>query len=154
MKNTSMLAELCATLHIHYSDRMQEILGCTRQTAADDLRLPADRTALGLLPVEEFARLEIPVADFQETEGFQIHRARCTGTKTFRNCGRGNHCVWVQTGREANYRDLRGLVVARFLGLVKIRNNLSWAGAVNRLALVCILDLVNSGRLDIASRHI
>ena len=48
IKNTSMLTELCATLTIHYSDMMQEILRFTRQTAADDRRLPADPTELGL----------------------------------------------------------------------------------------------------------
>jgi len=52
------------TLNIHYSDMMQDILHFTRQTAADDQRLPADHTELGLLPVKGFAQLEIPVADF------------------------------------------------------------------------------------------
>jgi len=64
--------------------------------------LPADPTELGLLPVEGFAQLEIPVADFQETDRFQIHRARCSGTKAFRNGGPRNDWVWVQTGGEAN----------------------------------------------------
>jgi len=76
MKNTSTLTELCATLNIHYSDMIQEILRFTRQTAADDRRLLADPTELGLLPVEGFAQLEIPVADCQETDRLQIHRAR------------------------------------------------------------------------------
>jgi len=40
------------------------------------------------------------------------------------------------------------------LALFKIRNILSKAGAVLRLALVCILDPVNSGRFHIASGHI
>ena len=154
MKNTSTLPELCATLNIHYSDMMQEILRFTRQTAVDDRRLPADPTELGLLPVEGFAQLEIPVADFQETDRFQIHRPCCTGTKAFRNGGPRNDWVWVQTGGEANYGDLRGRVVARLLALFKIRNILSEAGAVRRLALVCILDPVNSGRFHIASGHI
>jgi len=44
--------------------------------------------------------------------------------------------------------------VARLLALFKIRNILTEAGAVHRLALVCILDPVNSGRFHIASRHI
>jgi len=46
------------------------------------------------------------------------------------------------------------MVVARLLALFKIRNILSEAGAVHRLALVCILDPVNSGRFHIASGHI
>jgi len=154
MKNTSTLTELCATLNIHYSHIMQEILPFTRQTAADDRRLPADPTELGLLPVEGFAQLEIPVPDFQETDRFQIQWARCTGTKAFCNGGPRNDWVWVQTGGEANYGDLRGRVVARLLALFNIRNILSEAGAVHRLALVCILDPVNSGRFHIASGHI
>ena len=154
MKNNSTLTELCATLNIHYSDMMQEILPFSRQTAADDHWLPADPTELGLLPVEGFAQLEIPVAHFQEPDRFQIHRPHCTGTKAFRNGGPRNNWVWVQTGGEANYRDLPGRVVAQLPALFKIRNILSEAGAVHRLALVCILDLVNSGRFDIASIYI
>ena len=72
---------------------MEEILRFIRQTAADDRRLPADPAELGLLPVEEFAHLEIPVPDFQETERFQIHRARCSGTKAFCNSGSRNDDV-------------------------------------------------------------
>jgi len=154
MKNTSRLTELCATLNIHYADMMQERLRFTRQTAADYQQVPADSTELGLLPVEGFAQLEILVADFQETDRFQIHRAHCTGTRAFRNGGPRNDLVWVQTGGEANYGDLRGRVVARLLALVKIRNILSEAAAVHRLALGCILDHVNSGRFDIGSGHI
>ena len=69
MKNTSTRTELCATRNIHYSDMIHEILRFTRQTAADYRRLPADPTQLGLLPVEGFAQLEIPVADVQELTG-------------------------------------------------------------------------------------
>jgi len=101
---------------------MQDILRFTRQTAADDRQLPADPAKLGLLPVEGFAQLEIPVADFQETDRFQIHRARCTGTKAFCNGGPRNHWVWVQTGGEANYAVLRGWVIARLLARFKISN--------------------------------
>jgi len=154
MKNTSTLTELYTTLNIHYSDMMQQILGFTGQTAADDRRLPADPTELGLLPVEAFAQPEIPVADFQEADGFQIHRARCTGTKAFCNSGPRNECVGVQTGGEANSGDLRGQVVPRLLALFTIRNILIEVEAVHRLALVGILDPVNSGRFHIVSAHI
>jgi len=60
----------------------------------------------------------------------------------------------VQTGGDANYGDLGGRVVARLLALFKISNILSEAGAVHWLALVCILDPVNSGRFHIASGDI
>jgi len=44
--------------------------------------------------------------------------------------------------------------VARLLAVFKIRNILCQGGAVHPLALVCILDPVNSGRFHIASGHI
>jgi len=154
MKNTSTLTELCTALDIHDSNMIEEILCFIRKTAADDWRLPEDPAELGLLPVEGFAQLEIPVPDFQETDRFQIHWARCTGTKAFRNGGSRNGWVWVQTGGEANYGDLRGRVVARLLALFKIRNILSEAATVHRLALVCILDPINGARFHIPSGHI
>ena len=70
-----------------------EMLRFIRQTIDDDQRVPSDRTKLGLLPVEQFTHLEIRVPDFQDTDVFQIHRARCTGTKAFRNGGPRND--WV-----------------------------------------------------------
>jgi len=44
--------------------------------------------------------------------------------------------------------------VARLLALFTIRNILSEAEAVHRLAFVCILNPANSGRFHIASGHI
>jgi len=154
MMNTSTLTELCTALNIHYSNMIEEILRCIRQTAVDDRQLPADPAELGLLPVEGFAQLEIPVPDLQETDRFQIHRARYTETKSFRNIGCRNDWVWVQTGGEANYEDLRRHVVGPLLALFKIRNILSEAAAVHHLALVRILDPINGGRFHIPSRHI
>ena len=84
MKNVSTLTELCRTCNIDYGDIMEEMLRFTKQTVADDDLLSSDPTELGLLPVEQFTHLEIPVADFQETDVFQIHRARSTGTMAFR----------------------------------------------------------------------
>jgi len=154
MKNTSMLTELSRALDIHYSNMMEEILRFISQTTADDRRLPADPAELGLLPVEIFAQLEIPVSDSQETEGFQIHWAHYTRTKGFRNGGSSNDWVWVQTRGEANYGDLQGRVVARLLALFKIRNILSKAAAVHHMTLVRILDPINGGRFNIASGQI
>ena len=62
--------------------------------------------------------------------------------------------MWVLTGGEANYGDLRGRVVARLLAPFKIRNILSEAAAVHRLALVHILDPINGGRFHIPSGNI
>ena len=84
----------------------------------------------------------------------QIHRASCTGTKAFRNGGSRNDWVWVQTSWEANYGDLQGRVVAQLLEPFNIRNILSDAAAVYRLALVHILDPINGGRFHIPCGHI
>jgi len=109
---------------------------------------------LGSLPVEQFIHLEIPVSDFQEADVFQIHCARCTGTKAFRNRDPRNDWIWVQAGSEEGYGDLRGRVVAQLLALFKIRNVLSGAGDVHRLALVPILDPVGAGRFHRGRGHI
>ena len=81
-KNTSTLTELCRALNINYYDMTEEMLHFIK-TGADNPQLPADPTELGSLLIERFSQLEIPVADFQETDRFQIHRARCTGAKAF-----------------------------------------------------------------------
>src|SRR5437588_1649378 len=101
-KNISMLTELCRVLNINYCDMMEEMLRFIK-TGADNPQLPADPTKLGSLPVELFSQLEIPVADFQETNRFQIHRVHCTEAKAFRNGGPRNDWVWVQTGEKTNY---------------------------------------------------
>jgi len=52
--NIGTLSELCRVHEIEYCDMMEEMLRFIKQTAADDPRLPADPTELGLLPVERF----------------------------------------------------------------------------------------------------
>jgi len=59
----STLTKLSTALDIHYSNMMQEILRCIQQTAVETWRLPADTAKRGLLPVEGFAQLDIPVPD-------------------------------------------------------------------------------------------
>jgi len=71
------LPELCPAHEIESCNMILEMLGFIKQTAANDPGLPTDLTELGLLPVDRFAQLEIPVSDFQDAEVFQIHRARC-----------------------------------------------------------------------------
>ena len=153
MQNIGTLTKLCRAINIYYFDMIEEMLRFIRQTIADDQRLPSDRTELGLLPVEQFTHLEIPVPDFQDTEVFQIHRAHCTGTKAFRNAGSRNYWVWDQAGGEESYGDLQGRVVAQLLALFKIRNVLSRAGDIHHLALVCILDPIGAGRFHRGSRY-
>ena len=95
IRNIGTLPELCRTCCINYRDVMEEILHLIKQTVADDPPLPTYPTELGLLLIEQFTHLEIPVPDFQETDVFQIHGAHCTGTKAFRNSGPRNDWVWI-----------------------------------------------------------
>jgi len=133
---------------------MEDMLPFIQQTTADDPRRPADPTELGLLPVERFTQLEIPVSDLQEADLFQIHQARWTGTKAFRTGGARNDWVWVRTGGEESSGDLQGLAVGRLLALFRIRNVLSEAAGVHRLALVHLLDPINGCRFHLTSRYI
>ena len=154
MQNIGTLTELWRARNIDYSDMIAEMLRFIKQTIADNQRLSSDRTELESLPVEQFTHFEIPVSDFQEADVSQIHCARCTGTKAFRNGDPRNDWIWVQAGGEEIYGDLRGRVVARLLAIFKIRNILSGAGDVHRLALVRILDHVGTGRFHRGSGHI
>ena len=99
------------------------------------------------LPVELLTQLEVPVPAFQETDVYDIHRARCTGALDFRNQGSRNDWVWVQAGDEEMYGALRGRLPAKLLALFKIRNP-TCDGAVRRLASVQMLSPVNSGRVS------
>jgi len=101
--NIGTLSELCQAHEIEYCDMMEEMLHCIKQTAADDPRLSADPTELGLLPIERFTQLGILISNFQEADLFQIYRARCTGTKALPTGGARNDWVWVQTGEEESY---------------------------------------------------
>ena len=105
--NVSTLTVLCRTCNIHYGDIIEEMLRFTKQTVADDHPLSSDPTEVGLLPVEQFTHLEIPVADFQETDLFQIHQAGSTGTMPFRSGGPRNDWVCIQAGGKDSYGDLR-----------------------------------------------
>ena len=120
----------------------------------DDQRLPSEHTELGSLPVEQFTNLQILVSDFQKADVFQIHHARCTGTKDFRNGDPRKDGIWVQAGGEESYRDLRGRIVGRLLAPFKIRNVRSGAGDVHRLAFVRILDHLSASKFHCGSRHI
>ena len=108
-------------------------------------RLPEDPVILRSLPVELVTQLEVPVLAFQETDVYDIHRARCTGALDFRNQGSRNDWVWVQAGDEELYGALRGHLPAKLLALFKIRNP-TCDGTVRCLASVQILSPVNSGR--------
>jgi len=48
------LSELCQAHEIEYCNMIEEMLYFIMQTAADNKRLPAELTKLGLLPIERF----------------------------------------------------------------------------------------------------
>ena len=89
--NIGTLSEPCRAYETKYCDMMEEMLCVIKQTAVDELGLPADPTEVGLLPIERFTQLELQVFDFQETDVFKIHWARCTGRKAFRHSCAENH---------------------------------------------------------------
>ena len=82
---------------------------------------------------------------FQETDVYDIHRARCTGSRLFRNQASKNDCVWIQVGGEQMYGGLRRRLPAKILALFKIKDY-TQQDAVYRLAGVQLMNVVNSGR--------
>jgi len=97
--------------------------------------------------VELLTQLEIPVLAFQETEIYDIHRARCTGALNFRNQGSRNNWVWVRAGTEDMYGALRGSLPAKLVALFKIRDY-RCEDRVRRLAGIQFVSAVNSGRIS------
>ena len=96
--------------------------------------------------------MQIPVLAFQETDVYDIHRARTTGERSFRNSGSRNDWVWVAYGTSNEYGALRGKLPGKLRGLFKIRdtgNN----GKVYRLAIVQLLQASQNGGGRIADAH-
>jgi len=101
---------------------------------------------LRALPVELLTQLEIPVLAFQESGVYDIHRARCTGARLFRNQTSRNDCLWIQAGGENMYGALRGRPAERLIALFKIQSGYMQQDTVYRLAGVQFMSLVDSGR--------
>ena len=115
-------------------------------------QLLVEPSELKFLPAEQFMQLEILVPDFQETDIFQVHCARCTGRKSFQNSSAKNDWIWTQAGRLDMYGKLRAQAVARLVALFKIRN--VRMEVVSQLVYVQVLDQVNRGRFQSTSGHI
>ena len=97
-QNVGTVFELCLALEIHYDDLAVELDNYLCQTTADERQLPVDSSKLKFRLAEQFTQLEIQVPDFQETDIFQVHRAGCTGSKSFRTSGARNDWIWIQAG--------------------------------------------------------
>jgi len=122
----------------------RELIRYSRHNLPTERQLPEDHAILQSLPVELLTQLEIPVVAFQESDVYDIHHARCTGTLHFRNQGSRNDWVWVLAGSEEMYGALRGRLPAKVVALFKIRDY-TCENAVRRVAAVRILSAVNSG---------
>ena len=119
-----------------------ELIRCSGHNLPPERRLSEEPAILQLLPVELLTQLEIPVLAFQETNVYDIHRARCTGTHRFQNQEGRNDWVWVQARSEEMYGALRGRLPAKLVALFKIRD--CSQDTVRRLAGVQMLSPVSS----------
>jgi len=94
--DVSDVLDFCKVLGISLDWICLELIRYSRHTLPAERRLPEEPAILQLLPIELLTQLEIPGVAFQETDVYDIHRARCTGTHRFRNQEIQNDCVWVQ----------------------------------------------------------
>jgi len=122
----------------------RELIRYSRHNLPTEHQLPEDHAILQSLPVELLTQLEIPVVAFQESDIYDIPRARCTGALHFRNQGSRHDWVWVQAGSEEMYGALRGRLPAKLVALFKIRDY-TCENAVRRVEAVRMLSAVNSG---------
>jgi len=99
-----------------------ELIRYSRHNLPTERQLTEDHPILQSLPVELLTQLEIPVVALQQSDVYDIHRARCTGAIHFTNQGSRNDWVWVQAGSEEMYGALRGRLPAKLLALFTIRD--------------------------------
>ena len=122
----------------------RELIRYSRLNLPHQQRLLEDGEILLTLPIELMTQLEIPVVAFQESDVYDIHRARCTGSGLFRNYANRNTCVWIQTGDDQTYAALRGCILATLVALFKICHHTNH-DTIHRLTAVQYMSLVNHG---------
>jgi len=118
----SDILDFCQVLGVSLDRICLELIRYSRHNLPTQCRLPEQLALLQLLPVELLTQLEIPVLAFQETDDYDIHRARCTGTHRFRNQESRNDWVWVQARSEDMHGALRGRLLATLVALFNIRD--------------------------------
>jgi len=123
-----------------------ELIRYCRLSLPPERRRPENPAILRGLPVELLTQLEILVLAFQESGVYDIHSARCTGARLFRNQTSRNDCVWIQAGGENMYSALRGRLPARLIALFKIQLGYMQQDTVYRLVGVQFMSLVDSRR--------
>jgi len=120
--DVSNMADFGRVLGISIRIICRGLIRYSRHNLPPECRLPEDPDILESLPVELLTPQEIPVLAFQETEIYDIHRARCMGALNFRNHGSRNDWVWARTRTENMYGALRGRLSAKLVALFKIRD--------------------------------
>jgi len=120
--DVSDVLDFCTLVGISLDWICLELIRYSRHNLPTERRPPEEPAILQLLPVELLTPTEIPVLAFQETDVYDIHRARCTGTHRFRNQESQKDWVWVQARSEEMYGALRGRLPAKLVALFKIRD--------------------------------
>jgi hypothetical protein len=148
LANVDSLMHLSRNIDIPVDRILEELVRYNRRSLKGEDCLTEDVGSLSIMPVEQFGQLQIPVPKFQETDEYDIHHARSTGKKTFRNGGCRNDWVWVRVGTKDEFGALRGQLPGKLIGLFKLRNVVAKAKTIHRLAAVQILQAQpNGGRI-------
>jgi len=142
--NVSDVLDFCKVLGISLDRVLVELIRYSRHNVPTERGLPEEPAILQQLPVELLTQREIAVLAFQETDVYDIYRARFSGTHRFRNQESQNDWVWVKAGSEVMYGTLRGGHPAKLVALFEIMD--CSYDTMRRLAGVQILSPVNSGR--------
>ena len=151
-KNINNLKQLSENLGPPVDLIFNELIGYSQRSLENTDRLTGNRERLETMPVERFNQLQIPVLAFQETFVYDIHRARTTGERSFRNSGSRNNWVWVAYGTSNEYGALRGKLPGKLRVLFKIRDTGN-DGKVYRLAIIQLLQASQNGGDQIADAH-
>ena len=138
----SDILDFCRVLRISLESVYRELIRYRRHNLPSEHHRPEDSVILRSLPVDLLKQLEVPVLAFLETDGYEIHRARCTCALDFRNQQSRNNSVCVKARDKEMYGALRGRLPAKLLALFKIMNPIC-DGTVQALASVQILRPVN-----------
>jgi len=121
-----------------------ELIRCSRHILPTGRQLPAHHAILQSLAVELVMQLEITLVAFQESDIYDIHRARCKGALHLRNQASCNAWVWVQAVCEEIYGARRGRLLAKLVALFEIRDY-TCENAERWVVAVRMLSAVNSG---------
>ena len=93
-------------------------------------------------PCTLFRRLDVPVAGWQ-SDDYVMHRIRCTDKDAFRKGEPRNDWCWIRTGTADANGALRGLLPARVIRLLKLKDSIR--DRPRCLALVKPLKVRNRG---------